>query len=133
MARRGLLDGQLHMFDFYKDIRQPEGEQEVEMVSLMPPHVEEEEPEKKVTPREETERKEKHVFKEVNVQPKTPVSKDIVMHKEKVDAKGTVIAEISYLNYNKVYLQREGEAGNTRCFENSKEAVDYYLDEMLKL
>ena len=56
-----------------------------------------------------------------------------VMHSEKRDRRGKILAEISYLNYNKVFLQREGEEGETFQFDNSKEAVDFYIAEMLKL
>lgn len=56
-----------------------------------------------------------------------------VMHGEKRDSSGKVLAEISYLNYNKVFLRREGEPGETFQFDNSKEAVDFYIAELLKL
>ncbi|MDD6505686.1 MAG: hypothetical protein PUF45_09670 [Lachnospiraceae bacterium] len=64
---------------------------------------------------------------------KMPEGDSPVMHSEKRDSRGKVLAEISYLNYNKVFLRREGEEGETFQFDNSKEAVDFYIAEMLKL
>lgn len=57
-----------------------------------------------------------------------------VMHKEAKDKEGRVLAEISYLNYNKVYIKnKEYRQGKLFEFENSKEAVDFYISEMMKL
>ena len=56
------------------------------------------------------------------------------MHKEKKDKNGNVLSEISYLNYNKVFLRNSKyQQGKLFEFENSKEAVDFYITEMMKL
>lgn len=131
MSRKG-LSGQLSMFDFWGA---QAGDGEVEMVSLMP------EPEEQVKESPKT-TKEVPVEVEAEVEtddiPVMPVEKmpegdSPVMHSEKRDSRGKVLAEISYLNYNKVFLRREGEEGETFQFDNSKEAVDFYIAEMLKL
>lgn len=131
MSRKG-LSGQLSMFDFWGA---QAGDGEVEMVSLMP------EPEEQVKESPKT-TKEVPVEVEAEVEtddiPVMPVEKmpegdTPVMHSEKRDSRGKVLAEISYLNYNKVFLRREGEEGETFQFDNSKEAVDFYIAEMLKL
>lgn len=41
--------------------------------------------------------------------------------------------EIAYINYNKVRITREGEAPEVKVFENSKDAVDYYVQKMQEL
>ena len=57
-----------------------------------------------------------------------------VMHKEKKDKNGNVLSEISYLNYNKVFLRNSKyQQGKLFEFENSKEAVEFYITEMMKL
>lgn len=131
MSRKG-LSGQLSMFDFWGA---QAGDGEVEMVSLMP------EPEEQVKESPKT-TKEVPVEDEAEVEtddiPVMPVEKmpegdSPVMHSEKRDRRGKILAEISYLNYNKVFLRREGEEGETFQFDNSKEAVDFYIAEMLKL
>ncbi|MDD6157615.1 MAG: hypothetical protein PUB52_11425 [Lachnospiraceae bacterium] len=131
MSRKG-LSGQLSMFDFWGA---QAGDGEVEMVSLMP------EPEEQVKESPKT-TKEVPVEVEAEVEtddiPVMPVEKmpegdSPVMHSEKRDSRGKVLAEISYLNYNKVFLRREGEEGEIFQFDNSKEAVDFYIAEMLKL
>ena len=166
MARRGLLDGQLNMFDFFGE-NDREGEHEVEMVSLMPkdepPAVkrQRQKREKAADANEvqvsetvvdnltatdtdtangqavevETVTKVETTKDVLTVQPKWEASKkgDPVLHQEVCDASGKVVAEISYLDYNKVYLQRRGETGFVKSFETSTEAVDNYIEEMLLL
>ena len=55
---------------------------------------------------------------------------DVAMHREKHDADGNVIAEISYINYNKVLIRRKGYDDILKCFDNSHDAVDYYVENM---
>lgn len=55
---------------------------------------------------------------------------DVAMHREKHDADGNVIAEISYINYNKVLIRRKGHDEILKCFDNSHDAVDYYVENM---
>ena len=171
MTRKG-LPGQLDLFDFLKDIQQPEGE--VQMVSLMPEEEEAEDARTAIVPEPELEPKtvpEPEVMKvpeqgtesevvevpepelvpkpdvvsasipeqEPSAEPVLPTEEGLssdtapVMHREVRNREGTVIAEISYLNYNKVYIRKGGDAGEIIPFESSKEAVDFYIEEMLKL
>ncbi len=137
MAKRG-LPGQLNLFDFWGDTNSEDSivemvslvpdEPEVEMVSLMP-----DEPEfKKVMPD-----KPESIVQEIPVETEASFGEDgqpPVMHKEAKDKEGRVLAEISYLNYNKVYIKnKEYRQGKLFTFENSKEAVDFYISEMMKL
>lgn len=110
MARRSVT-GQLNMFDFFGSTEN----QEVEMVSLMPNFEDEvmEEPEGVVeeTPLQEAD---------------TPVmSRTYNKNGEKI--------EIAYINYNKVRITRGDSAPELIKFDNSKEAVDYYVEYMQKL
>lgn len=57
-------------------------------------------------------------------------SEDVVMHQEVRDDEGKIIAEISYINYNKVYIQKVGEIGEIKIFDSSKEAVNFYIEEL---
>ena len=56
-----------------------------------------------------------------------------VMQKQVLNPDGSIKAEVAYYNYNKVCVKRENEPAEWREFDNSKEAVDYYIEEMLKL
>ena len=151
MARRG-VNGQLNMFDFIKSLEVvPEGE--VEMVSLMP--VEDGEyTSKKVEPEpvvkaESTHREE--VLQETVDKPKEPMVsssvkkkttelepvKVVVMPEAPVMSrsyeKDGVSIEIAYLKYNKVRIQRGTEEAEIKVFGSSKEAVDYYVEQMQEL
>lgn len=74
-------------------------------------------------------------FPEENELPKESNNEQApVMHKEKKDKNGNVLSEISYLNYNKVFIRNSKyQQGKLFEFENSKEAVDFYITEMMKL
>ena len=52
------------------------------------------------------------------------------MHREKRDADGNIVAEISYINYNKVLIRRKGHEDILKSFDNSYDAVDYYVSNM---
>ena len=41
--------------------------------------------------------------------------------------------QIAYLNYNKVSIQRDGKPAEIKVFESSKEAVDFYVEQMQTL
>ena len=110
MARRG-LNGQLNMFDFFQNGEDGEVG-EVEMVSLMP-SFEDEVPKKK--PRK--------VKKEL--------SQDAVMSRT-YEVNGETI-EVSYLNYNKVRVRKGTEEPKMHYFENSKDAVDFYVQYMQEI
>lgn len=56
-----------------------------------------------------------------------------VMQKQVLNPDGSIKAEVAYYNYNKVCVKRENKPAEWRGFDNSKEAVDYYIEEMLKL
>ena len=137
MSRKGLA-GQLSMFDFWGA---QAGAGEVEMVSLMPEPEEQVKESPKTTKEVPVEVEAEVAIAEVSVE-KTPEKRENpvgesgdtpVMHSEKRDRRGKILEEISYVNYNKVFLQREGDEGETFQFDNSKEAVDFYIAEMLKL
>lgn len=74
-------------------------------------------------------------------QPKAKVVKKVavndasapIMHKEVLDAKGHIIAQIAFRNYNRVSLQLPGEEMREYQFDSSKEAVDFYIGELWKL
>ncbi len=120
MARRSMA-GQLNMFDFWDNLVQPEDGTEVQMVSLIP----EEEP--KQESGEETEQ-EAVVAQKATLSEAAPV-----MQKQVLNPDGSIKAEVAYYNYNKVCVKSENEPTEWREFDNSKEAVDYYIEEMLKL
>lgn len=120
MARRSMA-GQLNMFDFWDNLVQPEDGVEVQMVSLIP----EEEPKQERA--EETEQ-EAVVAQKATLPETAPV-----MQKQVLNPDGSIKAEVAYYNYNKVCVKRENEQAEWREFDNSKEAVDYYIEEMLKL
>lgn len=145
MAGKG-LSGQLSMFDFWSNI---DGSQEVQMVSLMPEECEEDEtsvePDHRkeaeksviVAPRknEETDTPKETETPKVTHAPKEtlPTPTAAVMHREILAEDGSVAAEISFLNYNRVYVKHRGMEGEYRQFDNAKDAVDFYIDEMWKL
>lgn len=56
-----------------------------------------------------------------------------VMQKQVLNPDGSIKAEVAFYNYNKVCVKRENEPEEWREFDNSKEAVEYYMEEMLKL
>jgi hypothetical protein len=111
------MDGQLNMFDFWSQLTPPEDGGEVQMVSLMPEEAEDVAPDD-IAPGE--------------VRSWNP-SEAPVMHRESRNADGTIKAEISFYNYNRVCVKRQNEEAVWKNFDNSKDAVDYYMEEMLKL
>ena len=56
-----------------------------------------------------------------------------VMQKQVLNPDGSIKAEVAFYNYNKVCVKRENEPEEWREFDNSKEAVEYYMEEMVKL
>ena len=56
-----------------------------------------------------------------------------VMQKQVLNPDGSIKAEVAFYNYNKVCVKRENEPEEWCEFDNSKEAVEYYMEEMLKL
>lgn len=140
MARRSMA-GQLNMFDFWDNLVQPEDGAEVQMVSLIP----EEEPKTDDTGKTsetevvEADFKQEATLPEKKVQEELMAQKAVlpeaapVMQKQVLNPDGSIKAEVAYYNYNKVCVKRENEPAEWREFDNSKEAVDYYIEEMLKL
>ena len=55
---------------------------------------------------------------------------DVAMHREKRDVDGNIVAEIFYINYNKVLIRRKGHEDILKSFDNSYDAVDYYVSNM---
>lgn len=140
MARRSMA-GQLNMFDFWDNLVQPEDGGQVQMVSLIP----EEEPKTDDTGKTsetegvEADFKQKETVPEKKVQEEPVAQKAIspetapVMQKQVLNPDGSIKAEVAFYNYNKVCVKRENEPEEWREFDNSKEAVEYYMEEMLKL
>ena len=160
MARRSMA-GQLNMFDFWNNLVQPEDGGQVQMVSLIPeeePKQEraeevdeetaQEEPvaQKAVLPEAETFETvdagsaeavsagaERSQTEEAKVQEEVLQETAPVMQKQVLNPDGSIKAEVAFYNYNKVCVKRENEPEEWREFDNSKEAVEYYMEEMLKL
>lgn len=140
MAGKG-LSGQLDLFDLFRDSDRPAGE--VQMVSLMPGEGEKE-PDPAETeavsagPNGQKAAEKETAFagpkgqKAAEKEAAFAGAKSVepVMHREFLDAQGNVIAEISYLDYNKVYYRNPEEKGKLVSFDNSKEAVDFYIEQM---
>lgn len=149
MARRG-LSGQLNMFDFFRELEAASPQAgEVEMVSLMP----EREPEPEETPKsteisdvEETpdatgipNAQETSNVAEIPDVEETPDAAEIsnaqesskpAMHRTYATGNGTV--EIAYIDYSKVRLCEPGKEPVIKEFATTKEAVDYYVEQMQK-
>ena len=115
------LSGQLNMFEYFRDLENASAKGETEMVSLMPQSIPV--PEAKAKPEAESE-SEPEISK--------IDASQIAMHKCRTDSSGKVISEITYVNYNKVILFKEGVTREFQ-FDNSKEAVDFYVDELMRL
>lgn len=118
------MTGQLNMFDFFHSIDESETG-EVEMVSLMPNFEEEAEP--KVEPEPESVTKEEPVraIKTTQVSAKN----DTVVMTRTYEVDGEQV-EVSYLNYNKVRVVKGNAVPIIHEFDNSKEAVDFYVQYM---
>lgn len=132
MARKGMT-GQLNMFDFFQSLDE-NASGEVEMVSLMPSFEEEEtELVEEPAPVEETEPVEEPV----------PVEEPATLDEEIQPRDSAVMSrcyevdgekfEIAYLNYNKVRIIRGKDAPVIKEFASSKEAVDYYVQQMQEM
>lgn len=123
MARRGLT-GQLNMFDFFGSLEEG-ASGEVEMVSLMPSYEDEPElPEYKILEPEAI------YVKEVVEKESTQDLEKAVMSRT-YEREGKKI-EIAYLNYSKVRITYGSDEPEIKVFESSKEAVDYYVEQMQK-
>ncbi|MBQ3030109.1 MAG: hypothetical protein IJA07_08885 [Agathobacter sp.] len=144
MARRGLT-GQLNMFDLYNSLDAGE----VEMVSLVPdfeeaPEVVEtlEAPEMVEAPEivevleiVEAPEEDPETVREAAVVEK---ASQVVWEGEKVSMSRRYIRdgeniEIAYINYNKVRIIRDSEPPVVKEFASTKEAVDYYVEQMQEL
>ena len=126
------MKGQLNMFDFFSSLDSVEPG-EVEMVSLVPDF---DEPEVMEEP-------------EVVVEPEIVEEPEVVEESEPVDEvrqeSGEKVAmsrvyeldgkriEIAYINYNKVRITRGDDLPIIKEFASSKEAVDYYVEQMQEL
>ena len=121
------LSGQLNMFEYFRDLENASAKGETEMVSLMPQSIPVPGPKAKSEPEAKSDTK-------TELAPKISEIDDsqIAMNKCRTDSRGKVISEITYVNYNKVILFKEGVTREFQ-FDNSKEAVDFYVDEMMKL
>lgn len=138
------MKGQLNMFDFFSSLDSVEPG-EVEMVSLVPDFDEPEvveEPEVVV----ESEIMEEP---EIMAEPEIVAEPEVVEESEPVDEvrqeSGEKVAmsrvyeldgkriEIAYINYNKVRITRGDDLPIIKEFASSKEAVDYYVEQMQEL
>ena len=131
------VGGQLSLFDYINSIQNTEDYGNVEMVSLMPepkfdPSLEiidlNDEPE--VTEpdevKTEAEKPQESTTKTENAD-STPV-----ISKYFVDRQGN-IGFVEYWNYNNIRVQYPGDECIAKQFDNSKEAVDYYIETMYQM
>ena len=137
MARKSVI-GQINMFELYDT-----SIGDVEMVSLMP-SIEEPEPVEEVKEIKEVEViEELEVIEEVEVieEPETveePENRSVlgddaaVVMSRSYEKAGEKI-EIAYMNYNKVRIIKGNESPEIKEFSSSKEAVDFYVQEMQAL
>ena len=135
------MTGQLNMFDLFNSVDAMEPG-EVEMVSLVPnfeedPHpvVVEEAPvmeEKTAVVEEEQEVEEEPAVEEEAVVVKPRENQDDVAMSRSYKINGEKI-EIAYINYNKVRITRGKKAPEIKEFASTKEAVDYYVEQMQEL
>ena len=141
MARRSVT-GQLNIFDLY-DV--PMGD--VEMVSLMPSEETEPEVEEKSEVKVEPEVEEKS---EVKVEPEVEEKSEVKVEREieetvevKKETERVAMSrtyekngekiEIAYVNYNTVRITVGDKEPVRKVFGSSKEAVDFYVEEMQAL
>lgn len=147
MAKKNLA-GQINMFDFFRDLeKNAEASGKVEMVSLMPESELAAEGETESEDEETTHKKhevgleivdkkaqhgknDKELKSEKINSSETKNVSNVAMHREKRDADGNIVAEISYINYNKVLIRRKGHEDIIKLFDNSYDAVDYYVSNM---
>lgn len=125
MARKSVI-GQINMFELYDT-----SIGDVEMVSLMPSieepeHIEAVKEIKEVEIIEETEKVEEKTTSKV-------VGDDGAIVMSRSYEKAGKKIEIAYMNYNKVRIIKGNESPEIKEFSSSKEAVDFYVQEMQAL
>ncbi len=129
MARKG-LSGQLNMFDFFRELEASSPQAgELEMVSLMPveePEIEEVKIEKASLKTKKNSIRTRTTSVENDENELRPT-----MQRTYQTAEGVI--EIAYINYNKVRITELGKEPQLRSFESSKDAVNFYVDEMQRL
>ena len=134
MARKG-MNGQLNMFELLGLGASSSQPGEVEMVPFVPEREENNSLEKEnagnVSKVLEDKKEEQIIINPKKLE--KAKSSDVVMHKEVLDSKGNIIFSISYLNYNKILIKRKNQEEEIISFDNSKEAVDFYIEEILKM
>ena len=127
------VGGQLSLFDYINSIQNTEDYGNVEMVSLMP--------EPKFDPsleiidlNDEPEVTEPDEVKTEAEKPQESTTKESapVMSKYFVDRQGNV-GFVEYWNYNNIRVQYPGDECIAKQFDNSKEAVDYYIETMYQM
>lgn len=127
MARKSVI-GQLNMFELYDT---PIGD--VEMVSLMP-SIEEPESVEVVEVIDEIEVVEEvEVIEEAEPTTSKVLGDDGAVVMSRSYEKAGEIIEIAYMNYNKVRIIKGNESPEIKEFNSSKEAVDFYVQEMQAL
>lgn len=128
MARRSMT-GQLNMFDFFNSMDSG-APGEVEMVSLVPNF--DEELEQVEVPKSVMEPEVVEVPVQVVEKPQEVWEAEKVAMYRSYEIDGKKI-EIAYINYNKVRITRGNEAPIVKEFASTKEAVDYYVEQMQEL
>lgn len=129
MARRSVT-GQLNMFELLNSLEAASGE--VEMVSLVPEFEDEVQPlvEELPTIEETLVIEESPVVEEPPVVENHSTQDDLQVAMSRCyEIEGKKI-ELAYINYNKVRITRGTEAPVIKEFSSSKEAVDYYVEQM---
>lgn len=134
MARRGMT-GQLNMFDIFNSL-EAGSPGEVEMVSLVPEFDEEPvvvaepeteaEPEPVAEPEPEVE-EEPEIVEAPQVYERAETEKVSMSRTYQIDGESI---EIAYINYNKVRIVRGNKAPEIKEFATTKEAVDYYVEQI---
>lgn len=128
MARRG-MSGQLNMFDFFNSL-DAGAPGEVEMVSLVP-SFEEPEVEENLEQDEVLEVEEIQLVIEEESAP--VLQEDVTVAMSRSYEQDGKRIEIAYINYNKVRIRKGDEIPIIKEFASTKEAVDYYVEQMQEL
>lgn len=137
MAKKN-LNGQLSMFDFFRNLENDVPlDGEVEMVSLMPDDIAVEEEEARTDEAAEPE-KMAELKKAAEPEKMAELKKaaeqqngDIAMKYEVKTSDGNIRDAVYYLNYNTVVIIENGIKRKQK-FDNSKEAVECYIEYVLR-
>ncbi len=130
MAKKN-LNGQLSMFDYFRNLENDVPlDGEVEMVSLMPDDIAVEEEETRTDDAAEPAEPEKMAELEKAAEQQNGDG-DIAMKYEVKTSDGNIRDAVYYLNYNTVVIIENGIKRKQK-FDNSKEAVECYIEYVLR-